>query len=178
MSEGIRVLVVDDEPQLLRALRINLSARGFAVTTASTGAAALTAAAKVNPQVVVLDLGHGLQHKWHLVRNMDDAPAQWTVRPVNAQLPLQSVHGVLQLVQRRERAPRLLVAAGDGPTRLLQHVRAGFAVRPLLGDARVLRTLVAHRCLRTHTRLGTTRDQVEGRRCGALAPRPRAARAG
>ena len=43
MTDGIRVLVVDDEPQLLRALRINLSARGFAVTTASTGTAALTA---------------------------------------------------------------------------------------------------------------------------------------
>ncbi|MDL9938555.1 response regulator [Gordonia sp. ABSL1-1] len=52
-----RVLVVDDEPQLLRALRINLNARGFAVTTASTGADALAAAARVNPQVVVLDLG-------------------------------------------------------------------------------------------------------------------------
>ncbi len=54
---GSRVLVVDDEPQMLRALRINLSARGFAVTTASTGAAALAAAARVNPQVVILDLG-------------------------------------------------------------------------------------------------------------------------
>ena len=54
---GSRVLVVDDEPQMLRALRINLSARGFAVTTASTGAAALAAAARINPQVVILDLG-------------------------------------------------------------------------------------------------------------------------
>ncbi|AZG47789.1 response regulator [Gordonia insulae] len=54
---GVRVLVVDDEPQLLRALRINLKARGFEVTTASTGAEALTAAARTNPQVVVLDLG-------------------------------------------------------------------------------------------------------------------------
>ena len=53
----MRVLVVDDEPQLLRALRINLNARGFAVTTAATGAAALTAAARENPHVVVLDLG-------------------------------------------------------------------------------------------------------------------------
>ncbi|MFE0749208.1 response regulator [Gordonia sp. NPDC058843] len=55
--EKTRVLVVDDEPQLLRALRINLNARGFAVTTAATGAAALTAAARENPHVVVLDLG-------------------------------------------------------------------------------------------------------------------------
>lgn len=57
MSGPVRVLVVDDEPQLLRALRINLNARGFDVTTAATGTEALTAAARVNPQVVVLDLG-------------------------------------------------------------------------------------------------------------------------
>ncbi|MEP9417125.1 response regulator [Gordonia sp. VNQ95] len=57
MGDGVRVLVVDDEPQLLRALRINLAARGFQVSTASTGASALAAAAKTNPQVVVLDLG-------------------------------------------------------------------------------------------------------------------------
>ncbi|WAC56999.1 response regulator [Gordonia sp. SL306] len=57
MSAHVRVLVVDDEPQLLRALRINLNARGFAVTTASNGTDALTAAARTDPQVVVLDLG-------------------------------------------------------------------------------------------------------------------------
>ncbi|MGU3294254.1 response regulator [Williamsia sp. M5A3_1d] len=55
--EHTRVLVVDDEPQILRALRINLNARGFDVTTASTGAGALRAAAQTNPQVVILDLG-------------------------------------------------------------------------------------------------------------------------
>lgn len=53
----VRVLVVDDEPQILRALRINLKARGFDVTTASSGAGALRAAAETNPQVVILDLG-------------------------------------------------------------------------------------------------------------------------
>ncbi|WP_067574689.1 response regulator [Nocardia acidivorans] len=52
-----KVLVVDDEPQILRALRINLSVRGYEVTTASTGAAALRAAAEKHPDVVVLDLG-------------------------------------------------------------------------------------------------------------------------
>ncbi|PXW26681.1 UNVERIFIED_CONTAM: two-component system KDP operon response regulator KdpE [Williamsia faeni] len=57
MPEKIRVLVVDDEPQILRALRINLNARGFDVTTASSGAGALTAAGKTNPHVIVLDLG-------------------------------------------------------------------------------------------------------------------------
>lgn len=33
MSDKVRVLVVDDEPQMLRTLRINLNARGFDVTT-------------------------------------------------------------------------------------------------------------------------------------------------
>ena len=52
-----RVLVVDDEPQILRALRINLSVRGYEVITAATGAEALRAAADHHPDVVVLDLG-------------------------------------------------------------------------------------------------------------------------
>ncbi|BAW05329.1 response regulator [Nocardia seriolae] len=52
-----KVLVVDDEPQILRALRINLSVRGYAVTTASNGAAALRAAAEKHPDVIILDLG-------------------------------------------------------------------------------------------------------------------------
>jgi two-component system KDP operon response regulator KdpE len=52
-----RVLIVDDEPQILRALRINLSVRGYDVTAAATGAAALRAAAETRPDVIVLDLG-------------------------------------------------------------------------------------------------------------------------
>src|ERR1700737_4292236 len=52
-----RVLVIDDEPQILRALRINLSVRGYEVVTASTGAGALRAAAENKPDVVILDLG-------------------------------------------------------------------------------------------------------------------------
>ncbi|ROP40655.1 two-component system KDP operon response regulator KdpE [Saccharothrix texasensis] len=49
--------MVDDEPQIVRALRINLSARGYSVLTAHDGTAALKAAAEGRPDVVVLDLG-------------------------------------------------------------------------------------------------------------------------
>jgi len=49
--------VVDDEPQILRALRINLTTRGYEVTTAATGAGALRAVAERAPDVIVLDLG-------------------------------------------------------------------------------------------------------------------------
>jgi two-component system, OmpR family, KDP operon response regulator KdpE len=52
-----KVLVVDDEPQIVRALRINLSARGYEVSTAATGQQALQVAASARPDVVVLDLG-------------------------------------------------------------------------------------------------------------------------
>ncbi|WP_433266346.1 response regulator [Micromonospora vinacea] len=52
-----RILVVDDEPQILRALRINLRARRYDVDVADTGAAALRAAASHPPDLVVLDLG-------------------------------------------------------------------------------------------------------------------------
>jgi two-component system KDP operon response regulator KdpE len=53
----MRVLIVDDEPQILRALRINLHARQFDVITATDGAAALEAAESRRPDVVILDLG-------------------------------------------------------------------------------------------------------------------------
>jgi two-component system KDP operon response regulator KdpE len=52
-----RVLVVDDEPQILRGLRTNLAARGYAVDTAPDGEGALDAAARHRPDVVILDLG-------------------------------------------------------------------------------------------------------------------------
>jgi two-component system, OmpR family, KDP operon response regulator KdpE len=52
-----RVLIVDDEPQILRALRINLTARQYQVITAADGTAALRAAESEHPDLVVLDLG-------------------------------------------------------------------------------------------------------------------------
>ena len=52
-----RVLVVDDEPQILRALRINLRARRYEVTTAANGTQALDEAAAHPPDLVILDLG-------------------------------------------------------------------------------------------------------------------------
>ena len=52
-----RILVVDDEPQIVRALGIHLRARGYEVATASDGTEALQAAAARVPDLVILDLG-------------------------------------------------------------------------------------------------------------------------
>ncbi|GAA2078047.1 response regulator [Actinomadura alba] len=52
-----RILVVDDEPQILRALRINLRARQYDVEVAGDGTEALRRAGDWHPDLVLLDLG-------------------------------------------------------------------------------------------------------------------------
>jgi len=52
-----RVLVIDDEEPILRALRINLAAHRFEVSTAADGTSGLAAMAKDRPDVLILDLG-------------------------------------------------------------------------------------------------------------------------
>ncbi len=52
-----RVLVIDDEEPIVRALRINLMAHGYDVSTASDGAGGLVAMARDRPDAVILDLG-------------------------------------------------------------------------------------------------------------------------
>ena len=73
-----RVLVVDDEPQILRALRINLLARQYRVVTAATGAEALRAAAADHPDLVVLDLGLPDMDGVEVVRSL----RAWTPVPI------------------------------------------------------------------------------------------------
>lgn len=51
------VLIVDDEPQIRRALSLNLSARGFEVLEAATGEDALATARARLPDLVLLDIG-------------------------------------------------------------------------------------------------------------------------
>jgi two-component system KDP operon response regulator KdpE len=53
----MRILIVDDDAQILKALRINLAARGYDVSLARSGPEALDVAARVKPELVLLDLG-------------------------------------------------------------------------------------------------------------------------
>ncbi len=53
----MKILLADDDPQILRALRITLSARAYEVVTASDGKAAVRAAVDEHPDLIVLDLG-------------------------------------------------------------------------------------------------------------------------
>jgi two-component system KDP operon response regulator KdpE len=57
MSSGARILVVDDDAQILRALRTNLAAHGYQVHAAETGEQALDAFSRQRPDLLLLDLG-------------------------------------------------------------------------------------------------------------------------
>jgi len=53
----VRLLIADDDPQMVRALRITLAAHGYEVVTAVDGAAAIATAAQTHPDLILLDLG-------------------------------------------------------------------------------------------------------------------------
>jgi CheY-like chemotaxis protein len=72
------VLVVDDEPQIARTLRINLTARGYQVVVAADGETALRAAADTKPDVVVLDLGLPDLHGTTVIRRLRN----WSAVPI------------------------------------------------------------------------------------------------
>ncbi len=57
MTNAPHILVIDDEPQIQRALRTILTEKGFRVTTASRGEEGLNLAAAYEPDIVILDLG-------------------------------------------------------------------------------------------------------------------------
>lgn len=54
---GNHILVVDDEPRLIEVLEPVLGAAGYRVTTSTSGSGALTASSRVDPDVILLDLG-------------------------------------------------------------------------------------------------------------------------
>ena len=73
----MKILIADDDPQLLRALRITLTAKGYEIVTASNGEEAIGLAADERPDVLLLDLGmprfNGLE-VIHAIRGWSEAP--------------------------------------------------------------------------------------------------------
>jgi two-component system, OmpR family, KDP operon response regulator KdpE len=73
-----RVLVIDDEAPILRALRINLTARKFEVSTAADGTSGLAAMARDRPDVLILDLGLPDMDGTDVIRGVRG----WTTTPI------------------------------------------------------------------------------------------------
>ncbi|WP_405009598.1 response regulator [Kitasatospora sp. NBC_01539] len=124
-----RVLVVDDEPQLVRALVINLKARKYEVDAAHDGAGALAAAAAHPPDVVVLDLGLPDMDGTDVIRGLRG----WTRVPI---IVLSARHASGEKVEALDAGADDYVTKPFGMDELLARLRA--AVRraePLPADA-------------------------------------------
>jgi two-component system KDP operon response regulator KdpE len=74
----VKVLIADDDPQLVRALRITLAAHGYDVVAAPDGAAAVALAAKEHPDIVMVDLGMPRLDGVQVI----EALRGWTTAPV------------------------------------------------------------------------------------------------
>ncbi|MFH0516274.1 response regulator [Streptomyces sp. M41] len=112
-----RVLVVDDEPQIVRALVINLKARKYEVDAAHDGTAALELAAARHPDVVVLDLGLPDMDGVEVIRGLRG----WTRVPI---LVLSARHSSDEKVEALDAGADDYVTKPFGMDELLARLRA------------------------------------------------------
>lgn len=170
----MKILVADDDPQMLRALRITLGARGYEVVTASDGKAALDAAIKTHPDVIVIDLGmpgltgievieairgwtqvpvlvvSGRSESWDKVEALDAGADDYVTKPFSADELLARIRALSRRTPSSTDDP--VVSFGEVTVDLAARVvtRAGGSVRLTPTEWRLLEVL-----LRNHDRLVT-----------------------
>jgi two-component system, OmpR family, KDP operon response regulator KdpE len=127
-SSGAHVLIVDDEPAIVRALELNLRRHQFQVDSAATGRLALDICARLRPDLVLLDLG------------LPDVDGLDVIRSIRAHastpIVVLSVRGA-----ERDKVQALDLGADDyltkpfGPSELLARIRVALrhAARPANG---------------------------------------------
>ena len=111
------VLVVDDDPHLLKALRITLQAHGYAVETAADGGTALRAASHRPPDLMVLDLGLPDLDGAEVLREL----RRWSSLPV---LVLSARHGSSDKVDALDAGADDYITKPFGLDELLARLRA------------------------------------------------------
>jgi two-component system KDP operon response regulator KdpE len=170
----VKILIADDDPQILRALRITLSARGYTVFTAADGRQALDAAIAEHPDAVVLDLGmpgltglevitalrgwttvpilvvSGRSDSWDKVEALDAGADDYVTKPFAADELLARIRALTRRSPAAADEPT--VSFGDVVVDLSAHLvtRAGAPVRLTPTEWRLLEVL-----LRNHDRLVT-----------------------
>jgi two-component system, OmpR family, KDP operon response regulator KdpE len=128
-----RVLVVDDEPQIRRALSINLNARGYDVEVARTGEEALRIAADTHPDVVLLDLGLPGIDGLNVVRGLRG----WTTVPI---IILSVRDAETDKVAALDAGADDYVTKPFGINELLARLRAALRRHQPINEAAVVRT--------------------------------------
>lgn len=137
------VLVIDDEPGLLRAMRINLAARDYQVVTAGDGSSGLAAMARDRPDIVIVDLGLPDIDGMDIIRGIRG----WSVAPIivlsargNEEQKVEALDagaddyvtkpfGMNELLARLRAATRRATPAIDEPVIATAHFRIDLAAK-------------------------------------------------
>ncbi|MCU1563023.1 MAG: DNA-binding response regulator [Arthrobacter sp.] len=126
------VLIVDDEVQILRALQINLNARGYSTLTAFTGQSALDQAAEHPVDVIILDLGLPDLDGVEVIRRL----RRWSEVPI---VVLSARHGSDDKIQALDAGADDYVTKPFGMDELLARLRAALR-RGTTADAPIVET--------------------------------------
>ncbi|TBN56868.1 response regulator transcription factor [Glaciihabitans arcticus] len=162
----MKILIADDDPQILRALRITLTARGYDIVTAPDGRTALDAAIAEHPDLIVLDLGmpglsgieviegvrgwsqvpilvvSGRSESWDKVDALDAGADDYVTKPFQADELLARIRALSRRTPATTDEPS--VAFGDVVVDLAARVvtRAGAPVRLTPTEWHLLEVLV------------------------------------
>lgn len=165
----MKILIADDDPQMLRALRITLTARGYEIVTASDGTEALNAAIRSHPDIVVIDLGmpgltgieviqalrgwsqvpvlvvSGRSESWDKVEALDAGADDYVTKPFSADELLARIRALSRRTPTASDEP--VVTFGEVSVNLAARVvtRAGASVRLTPTEWRLLEVLVRNR---------------------------------
>ncbi|RNL84602.1 response regulator [Halostreptopolyspora alba] len=129
----MRVLVVDDDAQIISAMRINLKARGYEVDTCADGGAALRIAAQQPPDLVLLDLGLPDMEGMDVIERL----RCWTSVPV---IVLSARHSASEKVRSLDAGADDYVTKPFGVDELLARMRAAQRRSVRTEEAPVVRT--------------------------------------
>jgi two-component system, OmpR family, KDP operon response regulator KdpE len=164
------ILVIDDEPQILRALRTILSAHHYRVTVARNGEEGLALAAAEQPDIIILDLGlpdiDGIQvceqlRQWtqvpviilsvrseegDKVRALDRGADDYLVKPFGAQELLARIRVALRHLSRSDGEHETVIATGELVIDLARHLvtRSESEVKLTATEFKLLAYLAGH----------------------------------
>ena len=167
---GPHILVIDDEPQILRALRTILSAHKYRVTVAQTGEEGLALAAAENPDIIILDLGlpdmDGITVCAHLrewteipiiilsVRNqeqdkvkaLDKGADDYLVKPFGIEELLARIRVALRHLAKSQGDHETVITSGPIEIDLARHIvtRHGAEVKLTATEFKLLAYLASH----------------------------------
>jgi two-component system KDP operon response regulator KdpE len=170
MSNQPHILVIDDEPQILRALRTILVEKGYRITTASSGEEGLMLAAATLPDVVILDLGlpdmDGLEvcarlRQWTQIpiivlsvreseqdktAVLDRGADDYLTKPFGIEELLARIRVALRHLSQAKGAPDPVISVGDVVIDLARHtvMRGGAEVKLTATEFSLLAYLAAN----------------------------------